>query len=88
MANVTIHPKNWKTKPPTWVTVVSSILLLLMSSKEQLIDSLPITNADTIMLYGSWYMWVLKAAGILMSILALILGVSPTQPENPLKGTK
>lgn len=87
MAKVTMHPyKNITKIPPTWVTVTGSILLLLMSSKEQLIDSLPISNADTIMLYGSWYMWVLKAAGILMSVLTLVLGINPTQPENPLKG--
>lgn len=66
---------SFKHRPPLSVTMISAILLLLMSSKEQLIDSLPLSNREMVELMGAWYMSLLKIAGVIFSILCIVLGV-------------
>lgn len=65
-----------KHRPPLTITIISAVLLLLMSSKEQLIDAMPLSNVETRELLGSWYMYFLKAAGVIMALLQIILGVN------------
>jgi len=64
-----------KHRPPLSITMIGAILLLFMSSKEQIIDSLPISNIEAKEALGAWYMWVLKVAGFVMAVLQIALGV-------------
>jgi hypothetical protein len=67
-----------KHRPPLSLVMIGSVLLFLLSSKEVLIDSLPISNAETKEVLGSWYMYVLKAGGALVAVLNIFLGLDKT----------
>lgn len=69
-----------KHRPPLSLVMIGSILLFLMSSKEQLIDSMPISNVVAKEMLGSWYIYILKGAGALVAILNIVVGVDKSDP--------
>lgn len=66
---------SFKHRPPLTITMIGAILLMFMSNKEQIIDSLPISNEAVKEALGAWYMWVFKVLGTLFGILQIALGV-------------
>ena len=52
-----------------------------MSSKEQLIDAMPISNAEIKEILGGWYMYLLKALGVFMALLSIFTGLN--KPDKP-----
>lgn len=72
-----------KHRPPLSITVIGAILLFLMSSKEQLIDAMPLSNADTKAFLGSWYIYILKLLGVVFALLQLILGLNKDEVVKP-----
>ena len=69
-----------KHRPPLTISTITAILLLMMTYKEQLIDTLPYTNTEKIAMIGAWYMWGLKLLSSLFAMLSIAIGVKQ-EPE-------
>lgn len=64
------------------MVMIGSILLILMSSKGIVIDKLPITNAETKEILGSWYIYVLETLGVLVGAANIALGLDKDTPKQ------
>ena len=62
-------------RPPMTVSMITAILLLMMSFKETIIDTLPVANADKLAILGAWYVWILRVISAFFAILSIAVGV-------------
>lgn len=66
-----------KNHPPLTITMITSAILLLQSSKGMLIDNIPVKNKELIEALSGWYTYILDASGAIFAVLCILLGVKP-----------